>query len=88
MINLVNKIINLLRSYGVCDEFNMIFEEKENIHFHVWIMPRHKWMKEKFGKIIKNIKEIQDYAVNNMKDIDNIENIKGICKRLKFDLNK
>ena len=87
MINLVNKIIKLLRSYDVCEEFNMIFEEKENIHFHVWIMPRHKWMKEKFGKIIKNIKEIQDYALENMRDEDNVECIIDTCNKLRKDLN-
>ena len=27
----------------------LLKEEKENRHFHVWIMPRHKWMIEKFG---------------------------------------
>ena len=44
MFDIVNKTIKILRENSVCDRFEIIFEEKENRHLHVWIMPRHKWM--------------------------------------------
>ena len=72
----------------IADEYNIILEEKTNSHFHVWLMPRHKWMLEKFGKIIQNIKSIQEYALENMRTDENIKNIAETCKILKRELNK
>ena len=88
LINLINKVTKLLRSYEVCSEFNIILEEKVGRHFHVWIMPRHKWMIEKFGNVLKNIQVIQDYAKENMRTEENILKIEDTCKKLKYDLNK
>ena len=50
-------------------------------------MPRHKWMIEKFGKVMKNIKPIQEYALENMKTEENINQIKETCEILKRELN-
>lgn len=63
-------------------------EEKAGYHFHVWLMPRHKWMIEKFGKVLKNIKAIQDYAILNMKTQKNFDKIKNTCELVKKELNK
>ena len=43
--NSVN-IGKILRKNNICDRFDIIFEEKEHRHLHVWIMPRHRWMEE------------------------------------------
>ncbi len=88
LIELINKTLKLLKKYKVADEYNVILEEKEGYHFHVWLMPRQKWMIEKFGKVLKNIKLIQEYAILNMKTKENIKKIEKICERLKNDLNK
>lgn len=88
LIQLINRIIELLKSYNIADSFNVILEEKKGYHFHVWIMPRNNWMIEKFGKVLKNIKLIQDYAKENLRNDDNIENILNTCKKLKSDLKK
>lgn len=87
LMNLINKIINLLKEYGVSDEYNIVLEEKEGYHFHVWLMPRSEWMKNKFGKILKNIKGIQEYAINNMKTDEVRLEILSICNKLRKDLN-
>ena len=44
IFEITHKTINILRKNNICDRFNIVFEEKENRHFHIWIMPRHKWM--------------------------------------------
>ena len=55
IFDIVNKTITILRNNNICDRFNIIFEEKEGRHFHIWIMPRHKWMSDLFDDIlIKN----------------------------------
>ena len=41
MFDIVDKTIKILRRNNICDRFDIIFEEKENRHLHVWIMPRH-----------------------------------------------
>lgn len=88
LIDLINKIINILKSNNIAEEYNIILEEKRDYHFHVWLMPRHKWMQEKFGKIMKHIKEIQEYAIQNMQTKENIEKIIKTCEIVRTELNK
>ena len=83
MFDIVNKTIKILRENGVCDRFEIIFEEKENRHLHVWIMPRHKWMSELVDDIIDNIGTILEYAKNNFRSEDVYEKINKITKIVK-----
>ena len=83
MFDIVNKAIKILRENNVCDRFEIIFEEKENRHLHVWIMPRHKWMTELVDDIIDNIGTILEYAKNNFRNKDVYERINNITKIVK-----
>ena len=56
------------------------FEEKENRHFHIWIMPRHKWMEELVGDIIDHIGILFDYAKENFRTEETYQNIQKITK--------
>ncbi len=78
MFDIVDRTIKILRKNNVCDRFDVIFEEKENRHLHVWIMPRHKWMEELVGDIIDNVGKICDYAKANMRNEENYQRIKEI----------
>lgn len=86
LMNLINKTLNILRENQVAEEFNIILEEKQGYHFHIWLMPRHKWMVQKFGKVIKNIKPIQDYALENLRTKENIDKIAKTCEILRKQL--
>ena len=88
LIELINKCLTALQKFGISEEYNVVLEEKAGYHFHVWLMPRAKWMIEKFGKVLKNIKPIQDYAKENMKTPENINKIKNTCELLKNELSK
>lgn len=83
MFEIVDKTIRILRNNNICDRFNVVFEEKENKHFHIWIMPRHKWMSDLVGRIIENISQIFEYAINNMRTIENYNKIKEITNLVK-----
>ncbi len=83
MFDIVNKTIKILRENDVCDRFEIIFEEKENRHLHVWIMPRHEWMCDLVDDIIGNIGTILEYAKNNFRSKDVYENINRITKIVK-----
>ena len=63
-----------------CNEFDVIFEEKAKRHFHIWIMPRHKWMSDLVGDISDNIGVIFDYAKKNYRTKEVFDNIERITK--------
>ena len=86
LILLIDRIIVALKKIGVAKEFNIIQEEKEGYHFHFWIMPSSDWAKQKFGKILKNVKQIQDYAKENFKDEEHLKEIRETCEKLKEEL--
>jgi len=83
IFEIVNKTINILKDNDVCDAFNVVFEEKAGRHFHVWIMPRHKWMQDLVGDIIDHIGQIFEYAKNNLRTTENLEKIKEITAIVK-----
>lgn len=76
MFDIVDKTIKISRKNNICDRFDVVFEEKK--HLHVWIMPRHKWMKELEKDIINNIGEIFCYAKDNLKSDDTNKRINDI----------
>lgn len=87
-IMLVDKVLKALKTIGVAQEFILVQGERNDIHFHTSLFPRKEWMKEKFGRVISNLKQIQDYAIENMKTPENLSEIAKICKLLKEELNK
>lgn len=87
-IMLVDKVLKTLKTIGVAKEFILVQGERNDIHFHISLFPRKNWMKEKFGRVISNLKQIQDYAIENMKTAENLDEIAKTCKLLKEELNK
>ena len=83
MFKIVDKTIKILRNSKVCDRFDVIFEEKINRHFHIWIMPREKWMSELVDDIIEHIGEIFSYAKNNYRTNYYFEKIKEVTDIVK-----
>lgn len=88
MFEIVDQTIKILRNNNICDRFDVIFEEKENIHFHVWIMPRHKWMNELVEGITQNIGQIFEYAKNTMRTKENYKKINEITNLVKENFKK
>ncbi len=80
---IVHKTIDILRDNNVCERFNIVFEEKENRHFHIWIMPRHKWMSDLVDDPIDHIGEIFTYAKENFRNLNTYNNIKRITEYVK-----
>jgi len=86
MFDIVDKTIKILRKNNICDRFDIIFEEKENRHLHVWIMPRHTWMNKICNDIIDNVGDILDYAKRNFRTTDIYEKIRDITLLVKNKL--
>lgn len=85
---LVDKTIKILRENNICDRFDVIFEEKENRHLHVLIMPRHKWMTELVDDIIDNVGVILKYAKDNFRNEETYKAIEDITNVLKNEFLK
>jgi hypothetical protein len=64
-----------------------VWEEKDNNHFHVWLMPRHQYLLDAMGtNIIKKVGELFDYAKNNLRTTENLKEIDNTIKNLKQEL--
>ena len=83
IFKIVDKIIEILINNDICDRFNVICEEKEKRHFHIWIMPRYKWMSDLVGNITENIGKIFSYAENNLSTKENVEKIQEITNLIR-----
>ena len=87
MFNIADKTIKVLRNNKVCNRFNLILEEKEGKHLHLWIMPRHDWMYSLCDGIINDIGRIREYAKNNFRNEDVYKQIKNVITIVKNELN-
>ena len=85
---IVQETIKILENNNVCDGFNIISEEKNNRHYHIWIMPRHKWMTENYQNIMTNIGPIFEYAKTNLRNEETYESILNITNLVREELSK
>jgi len=88
MFSIVDKTVKILRDNNICDRFDYTFEEKENRHLHVWILPRYNWMNEIVDDIIGNIRIIFNYAKENFRNDENYKKIKEITEIVKSNFNE
>ena len=84
MFYIVNKTTRILRDNKICDRFDYIFEERENIHLHVCILPRYNWMND----VIDNIAKIFKYAKEKLRNDENYKKIKEITDIVKNNFNE
>lgn len=88
VVETLNKTIEVIKKSNIAKEVLLIQEEKAN-HFHIWIVPIHNWM-DKFGRNVRNIKEIINYAKQNFNEdkkeelLQAIEDIKNGFEKINF----
>ena len=87
MFEIVDKTVKILRDNKICERFDYIFEEKENRHLQVWILPRYNWMNKIVNDIIDNIGIILEYTKTNFRNDENYEEIKRISDIVKNNFN-
>lgn len=61
----------------------LVQEEDTSHHFHVWMFPRYDWMAEKFGSKIPSVRPIMEYARENLKTEENIQEVETATQKLK-----
>lgn len=60
-----------------------IIQEERSGHFHLWLLPRYEWMKNKFENSLSCIREIMSYSKENLKSKDNLEEVLLVVDKLK-----
>lgn len=60
-----------------------IIQEERSGHFHLWLLPRYEWMKDKFENSLSSIREIMNYSKENLKSKDNLEEVLFVVDKLK-----
>lgn len=87
LITLIDVVIASLKKLKVCQQYNVIWEEKDGNHFHVWLMPRHQYLRDAVGRnIVKKIGDTFDYAKTNLETKKNLTEISNTIEKLKIEL--
>ncbi|MEG0773792.1 HIT family hydrolase [Clostridium sp.] len=60
-----------------------IVQEERSGHFHLWLLPRYEWMKDKFENSLSSIRKIMSYSKENLKSKDNLEEVLLVVDKLK-----
>lgn len=81
-INLIRKIRRGMRGILKIEKVYFFQNEDTEHGFHLWIFPRHDWMK-KFGKKIQSVRPIMNYAKENMVNDDVFKKVKEDVKKMK-----
>jgi diadenosine tetraphosphate (Ap4A) HIT family hydrolase len=89
LITLIDVVISSLKKLGVCNQYNVVWEEKDGNHFHVWLMPRHKYLVEAMGtNIMKKVGEMFAYAKENLRTEENLKQVFATIDNLKIELKQ
>lgn len=64
------------------DEVYLHQEEDTSHHFHLWMFPRHNWMKDQFGRKSESMRPIMEYARTDLKTDENLVKLDEDVKRL------
>ena len=89
LILLIDVVVGALKKLNVCLQYDVVWEEKDGNHFHVWLMPRHKYLLEVMGtNIIKKVGELFDYAKTNLRTKQNLDEIYDTIQKLKTELKQ
>ena len=81
MTDVISLTEKALKELNIVEEVTLIQEERSK-HLHIWIFPNYKWMAEKFGKGIKYLRDISEYAKNNVNEND-IKEILEVIEKIR-----
>ena len=88
LFELIDKTIEVLTNNQIASTFVVTFEERENIHFHACILPRHNWMQQITNHIADNFTQIIDYAKQTFISQQDYEEIKQVSDIVGINLKQ
>ncbi len=84
--NIIAYAEKALKELDITEEVTLIQEERSK-HLHTWIFPTYSWMTEKFGKGIKYLRDISEYAKKNVSE-DDIKEILNVIQKVRKYIEK
>ena len=81
VIDVIAQAEKALKELNITKEVTIVQEERSK-HLHVWISPNYEWMTEKFGKGIKYLRDISEYARQNATE-DTIKETLSVVEKVK-----
>lgn len=70
-----------LKELDIVKEVTLVQEERSK-HIHIWIFPNYSWMTEKFGKGVKYLRDISEYAQKNVTD-DIVKDVLDVIEKVR-----
>ena len=81
LAKLLYKVRKAIKELGICEQMILVQEETSK-HFHIWLFPEYDWIKEKFGKGIKYLRDINEWIIQNVTEKDK-EKVLNTINKLK-----
>lgn len=81
LIDVIANAEKALKKLKITNEITLVQEERSK-HLHIWIFPNYDWMTEKFGKGIKYLRDISEFAQKNVTE-NNIKEILNIIEKIR-----
>ena len=75
-----------LKELNIAKEVTIVQEERSK-HLHIWIFPNYDWMTEKFGKGVKYLRDISEYAQKNVSENEITEILNSVEELRKYFQN-
>ena len=85
IVDVIANAEKALRILNITKEVTLVQEERSK-HIHIWIFPNYDWMNETFGKGIKYLRDISEYAKKNASK-KNIDEVLSIIEKIKTYFN-
>ncbi|MEW9079597.1 HIT family protein [Terrisporobacter glycolicus] len=84
-IDLICRIREVQRNLLGIDKVYYFYNEDTTHHFHLWIVPRYKWMYE-FGHSVESLRPVLLHARNNLNNKENMNRVIDAIDKLREGL--
>ncbi|WP_346931224.1 diadenosine tetraphosphate hydrolase [Clostridium sp.] len=84
-IDLICRIREAQRKLLGIDKVYYFYNEDTTHHFHLWIVPRYKWMYE-FGHSVESLRPVLLHARNNLNNKENMNRVIAAIDKLREGL--
>ena len=86
-IELIFKIRDAQRRLLGIEKVYYFYNEDTKHHFHLWMVPRYKWMDE-FGHSVESLRPVLLHARNNLNNKENMNIVVEAIDKLRKGLEK
>ena len=87
LITLIDIVVKSLKKLNVCSKYSVVWDEKPEMHFHAWLMPKHEYLLDVIGtNPLKKIGELFAHARSNLSTKENLQAVEKTTQELKKEL--